>query len=723
MKFLGLKSLLWSVVLSCLVAGSLLLLSTMSAAEPPLAEKRPHPLKVHDLIWKDDYFWLRDREDAAVKAYLEAENAYLESAMAPQKELRASLVAEMKGRIIEEDTSVPYRKGDWVYYSREVAGKDHPVICRKPWHSDKAADLLAPAAPGEEVIVIDLNERAAGDAAFSFGGGAVSPDGRLYAWKENHDGTDLYTLRVRDLDTGVILPDEIEATMFDEAPVWALNNRTLFYTLGDETDRPWRVMHYFLGEKGEEAKLLFEEKDARFSVSIDSTKSGRFLIITSSSKDTSETSRLPLSGEAGVPEVFLPRSEGIRTSYADCGDEWFILSNEGAVNGRVFRAPIDHPDRASWVEVLPGDEAIAYESIDAFATHVVIGARNGGVPGFFLLDPDKATTKWVTSPTEGGWVSGEPSPEYHAKAQRFSYETMIHPYTVAEVDLETAEIRLLKEKTPPPGYDPSKYRVERTFATASDGTKIPIWLLLAADHPRDGSGGILLDGYGAYGIASDPWFDSNVLSLVDRGVGFAIAQIRGGGEFGRPWYEAGKLGKKETTFTDYIACAEHLVAEGYASTRTLCGSGASAGGLLAGAVLNRRPDLFGAFIANVPFVDVLNTMLDASLPLTTGEYDEWGDPAGTRGVFDRIRAYSPYDNVRAQAYPPILVLAGWNDNRVPYWEAAKWVAKLRVHNTGPVPPLLHTAFETGHGGASGRYRELDEIAMQYAFVLKSLGSI
>ena len=684
MKFLGLKSLLWSVVLSCLVAGSLLLLSTMSAAEPPLAEKRPHPLKVHDLIWTDDYFWLRDREDAAVRAYLEAENAYLESAMAPQKELRASLVAEMKGRIIEEDTSVPYRKGDWVYYSREVAGKDHPVICRKPWHSDKAADLLAPAAPGEEVIVIDLNERAAGDAAFSFGGGAVSPDGRLYAWKENHDGTDLYTLRVRDLDTGVILPDEIEATMFDEAPVWALNNRSLFYTLGDETDRPWRVMRHVLGEKGEEAKLLFEEKDARFSVSIDSTKSGRFLIITSSSKDTSETSRLPLSGETGVPEVFLPRSEGIRTSYADCGDEWFILSNEGAVNGRVFRAPM---------------------------------------PGFFLLDPDKATTKWVTSPTEGGWVSGEPSPEYHARAQRFSYETMIHPYTVAEVDLETAEIRLLKEKTPPPGYDPSKYRVERTFATASDGTKIPIWLLLAADHPRDGSGGILLDGYGAYGIASDPWFDSNVLSLVDRGVGFAIAQIRGGGEFGRPWYEAGKLGKKETTFTDYIACAEHLVAEGYASTRTLCGSGASAGGLLAGAVLNRRPDLFGAFIANVPFVDVLNTMLDASLPLTTGEYDEWGDPAGTRGVFDRIRAYSPYDNVRAQAYPPILVLAGWNDNRVPYWEAAKWVAKLRVHNTGPVPPLLHTAFETGHGGASGRYRELDEIAMQYAFVLKSLGSI
>jgi len=317
----------------------------MPAAEPPLAEKRPHPLQVHDVTWTDDYFWLRDREDPAVKTYLEAENAWFESYLAPMQALRETLVGEMTARIIEEDTSVPYRKGDWVYYSREVAGKDHPLVCRKPWRSDDASVLLAPAAPGEEVIVIDLNERAAGDAAFSFGGGAVSPDGRLYAWKENHDGTDLYTLRVRDLVNGAILSDEIEGTMFDDAPVWGLDNHTLFYTLGDETDRPWRVMRHVLGAKTEEAKLVFEEPDSRFSVSIDSTKSGRFLIITSSSKDTSETSRLPLSGEAGVPEVFLPRQEGIRTSYADCGEEWFILSNEGAVNGRIFRAPLDHPAR------------------------------------------------------------------------------------------------------------------------------------------------------------------------------------------------------------------------------------------------------------------------------------------------------------------------------------------------------------------------------------------
>jgi len=696
-------------------------LSIVSAADPPLAEKRPHPLSVHGVEWTDDYFWLRERENPAVRAHLEAENAYTESAMAPLKNLRATLVAEMKARIIEEDTSVPYRKGDWLYYSREVAGRDHPLLCRKPWHSDKAADLLAPPGPGEEVVLLDLNERAGGDEAYSFGGGAVSPDGRLYAWKENHDGTDRYTLRVRDLGSGAILPDTIEGAMFDEAPVWALDNKTLFYTAGDETDRPWRVMRHVLGAPAAAAETVFEEGDTRFSVSIEATKSGRFLLIATRSKDTMETSRLPLGDPGAVPRVFVPRREGLRHAFADCGEHWFILSNEGAVNGRILRAPLANPDRALWEEVLPGDERIAYDSINAFATRVVLGARREGVPGFFLLDPDKATTKWVSSPDGGGWVGTETTPEYGATAQRFSYETFVKPYTVAEADLVTGELRILKEKTPPPGFDPTRYRVERTFATAGDGMKIPIWLLLPADRLRDGSGAILMDGYGAYGIASDPWFDSNLFSLVDRGVGFAIAQVRGGGEFGRPWYESGKMGLKETTFTDFIVCAEHLIAEGWCAKGRLCGTGASAGGLLAGAVLNRHPDLFGAFIANVPFVDVLNTMLDASLPLTTGEYDEWGNPSASREAFERIRSYSPYDNVRVQYYPPLLVLAGWNDNRVAYWEPAKWVAKLRTHNTGPVPPLLHTAFETGHGGASGRYSELEEIAMQYAFVLDRVG--
>lgn len=695
--------------------------TALVSADPPLAEKRPHRLTQHGIEWTDDYFWLRERENPAVRAYLEAENAYLEAELAPLKSLRETLVAEMKKRIIEEDVSVPYRKGKWLYYSREIAGKDYPLLCRKPYLADQPDALLKPAPPGTEVVLLDLNERAKGIEAYSFGGGAVSPDSRLYAWKENHDGTDRYTLHFKDLETGAILPDEIEGAVFDDAPVWAGDNRSLFYTEGDETDRSWRVKCHLLGTPSGDDRIIYEEPETRFSVDIGSTKSQRFLLIVSRSKDTEETLLVPLANPAAEPQVVVPRREGLRYSLADCGDHWFIVTNEGAVNGRVFRAPLGDTARSKWEEVLPGDERIAYDGVDAFAGHVVLGARQEGVPGFFILDPDNSAARWVTAPGEGASLQAEPTPEYESTTQRFSYETLLQPHAVAEVELATGEIRVIKRKASPPGFDPDQYLVERTVATADDGAKIPIWLLLPKGRPRDGSGGLLLEGYGAYGIPSDPWFDSDIFSLLDRGVGFAMAQIRGGGEFGRPWYEAGKMERKANTFSDFIACAEHLIAGGYTSTPQLCGTGASAGGLLAGAVLNQRPDLFGAYVANVPFVDVLNTMLDASLPLTTGEYDEWGNPEASRAIFERIRSYSPYDNVRAQDYPPMLILAGWNDNRVAYWEPAKWVARLRAVKTGSAPLLLSTAFETGHGGASGRYSGLEEVALQYAFILKSLG--
>jgi oligopeptidase B len=693
----------------------------LSADTAPVAEKRLHPLSIHGVEWSDEYFWLREKENPAVRAYLEAENAYLAAELAPLKPLRETLVAEMKGRIIEEDISVPYRKGPWLYYSREVAGRDYPAICRKPWHGEKAEEWLEPAAPGTEVIVLDLNEQAKGIEAYSFGGGAVSPDTRLYAWKENHDGTDRFTIHFKVLETGEILPDLVPGAVFDAAPVWAADSQTLFYTEADETDRSWRVRSHRLGTAPETDPVIYEEPDARFQVGIEGTKSQRYLLISSASKDTAETSILPLTGEAVSPQVFLPRRDGLRYALADCGAHWYILTNEGAVNGRLLRTPLGKTERETWEEVLPGNEAIAYDGIDAFSTHVILGGRQDGVPGFFILDPDTSATKWISAPGEGGSLHTETTPEYSSPSQRFSYETLLRPYAVAEVDLASGVTRVIKQKASPPGYDPDKYRIERTFATAGDGTRLPIWLLLPRDHPRDGSGGILLDGYGAYGMASDPWFDSDVFSLLDRGVGFAIAQVRGGGEYGRLWYEAGKMENKVNTFTDFIACAEHLIAAGYTSTPQFCGTGASAGGLLAGAVLNRRPDLFGAYLANVPFVDVLNTMLDAALPLTTSEYDEWGNPETSREVFDRLRAYSPYDNVKAQPYPAILVLAGWNDNRVAYWEPAKWVARMRALNTGSAPILLSTAFETGHGGASGRYSGLEEVALQYAFVLQSLG--
>lgn len=694
---------------------------SLVAGDPPLAAKHPHPLEQFGVKWSDDYFWLRDRENPAVRDYLEAENAYRDEALAPLSDLRKILVEEMKSRIIEDDVSVPYRRGEWLYYSREVAGKEHPLICRKPFRAGSPDDLFAPAAEGSEVILLDLNERAGGDSAYTFGGGAVSRDATLYAWKENHDGTDLYTIRVKNLESGALLPDEIEGAVYDVAPVWAMDGKTIFFTEGDDTNRPWRVRSHGLGNPPGESSILYEERDPRFSVAIEATKSGRFLLITASSKDTSETSIVPLDEPSMPPVIVRPRIEGLRYSIADCGDHWFILTNEGAINGRVFRSPLGDLTGESWLEVLPGDEKIAYQGIDAFATHVVLGARREGVPGFFILDPDKGTTRWITPPGEGASLGWEPSPEYESATQRFSYDTFTRPYVVAEVGLADGEIRTLKEKARPAGFDPERYRIEKTFASASDGTKIRIWLLLPADHPSDGSGGMLLDGYGAYGYANDPWFDSDVFSLLDRGVGFAIAQVRGGGEFGRPWYEAGKLADKANTFTDYIACAEHLIAEGYTSAARLCGTGASAGGLLAGAVLNVRPEFFAGFVANVPFVDVLNTMLDASIPLTTGEYDEWGNPEATREVFDRIRSYSPYDNVETKSYPPILVMAGWNDNRVAYWEPAKWVAKMRALNGGQPTLVLSTEFETGHGGASGRYSGLEEVALQYAFVLNSTG--
>lgn len=692
---------------------SALMSQVLAPPDPPKAEVRHLTITNHADVREDPFFWLRDREDPAVRSYLEAENAYSAAFFAPLQALRKTLVAELKHRLIEEDTSVPYRRGEWLYYQREVTGQDHALICRKKGES------------GEEVIVFDLNEQAGGDPAFTFGGGAVSLDGWRYAWKENFVGDDIYTLRCKNLLTGEILGDVIEGAS-DGAVVWAQDNRTFFYTQADEAQRSWRVYRHTLGDDPAKDALVFEEKDPEFRVEIERTKSDRFLLITSGAKDTTETRFIPLDQPQLASVSLAPRREGIRYAFADFGDEWFILTNDHAIDGRLMRAPLVPGELSTWKEVLPGAEGVAYHSVDAFQTHLVLGARRDGVTGMFVLDPADERSgpdaaRWITSPQPGAWFGLEATPEPSANAQRVSYETMLDPYTVADVDLATGEFTVLKQKSAPADYDRSKYRVERSLASAADGTKLPIWILLPSDFPKDGSGAILLDGYGAYGIPSDPYFDSDVFSLVDRGIGFAIAQIRGGGEFGRAWYEAGKMEHKQNSFEDFIACAEHLIAEGYTSPAQLAGTGASAGGLLAGAVLNHRPDLFRAFVADVPFVDVLNTMLDPTLPLTTEEYTEWGNPTDSAEAYHRIMGYAPYENVKAQDYPAMLVLAGWNDSRVPYWEAAKWVAKLRLTKTDNQPLLLDTQFETGHGGASGRYQALEETALQYAFLISILG--
>lgn len=711
---------------------------------PPVAAAHPHPLSEHGLSWTDDYFWLRSKENPAVRKYLEAENDYLAAQLAtPQlKELRATLVGEMKSRINEQDISVPYRRGDWLYYSRSVPKAEHRVLCRRPFvGNDKlqseAKTAFDPDNRDEEQVILDLNERAGDSEAFSFGGGEVSVDGMLYTWKENHDGTDRYVIRFKKLDgSDQLLADEVPGAAFSAAPVWALDGRSVFYTEADPTDRSWRVRRHLLGTPPEDDALVFQEDDARFQVSIGATTSRRFLQIGCYSKDTSEVSLLGLDRPDEEPTVVMPRRDGIRYSLADCGDQWFIVSNDGggtaggeiAINGRVLRAPLASPGRDHWVEVLPADDKISYEDVDAFASHAVVSGRRDGVPGMFVLDPQADQTegegaaRWVSIPEGDGWFATQATPEYESTTQRVSYGTFLDPTTVADVDLASGEMTILKRKTVP-NYDRSKYRTERILAKAADGAEIPVQLLLPADFPSDGSGAILLSGYGAYGHSNDPYCKTDVFSLLDRGFGYAIAQVRGGGEFGRIWYQAGKLEHKQNSFSDFAACAEHLITNHYTRPDRLCGYGGSAGGLLVGAVINQRPDLFCAFIADVPFVDVLNTMLDPTIPLTTSEYDEWGNPSATRAEFDRIRAYSPYDNVAAQDYPALLALAGWNDNRVPYWEAAKWVAKLRATKTDDRMLVLSTEFEVGHGGASGRYSRLEEVALQYAFLLKATGRV
>ena len=715
------------------------MIGSAMAQDLPTAEIRQHALREHDVEWSDDYFWLRSKEDPAVRKYLESENEYLAAQMGtPElKALRETLEEEMKSRIVEEDVSVPYRRGEWLYYSRTVTGAEHRVICRRPFvegNGLEATGNFDPENRSAEVVMLDLNERAGDSTAYSFGGGAVSADGRRYAWKENHEGTDRYTVRIKDLTSGELLGDEVPRAIFSDPPVWAQDGGSLFYTEADDTDRSWRVRRHVLGTDAAEDAVVFQEDDARFQVWTQATRSQRFLLIGCSSKDTNETSLLPLDQAAAQPQVVAPRRDGVRYSLSDCGDQWFIVSNdadgdgkdgERAVNGRVLRAPLATPGREHWVEVLPADRKISYEGVSAFASHVVVSGRRDGVPGMFLLEPEENgpnDVRWVTTPGGDGWFDTEETPEYQSTTQRASYGSFLDPKTVADVDLATGEMTVLKTKTVP-RYDRSKYQVERTMATAEDGEQIPLRLVLPVDFPKDGSGAILLTGYGAYGAASDPWCNTDLFSLLDRGFGFAIAQVRGGGEFGRVWYEEGKLEKKQNTFSDFAVCAEHLITEGYTSAKRLCGTGGSAGGLLAGAVVNQHPELFRAFIADVPFVDVLNTMLDASIPLTTSEYDEWGDPSATREEFDRIRAYSPYDNVVAQDYPAMLVLAGWNDNRVPYWEAAKWAAKLRAKKTDENLLLLRTEFDVGHGGASGRYSRLEEVALKYAFLLKVTGRV
>jgi oligopeptidase B len=668
---------------------------------PPVAKRVAHRTEIHGALREDEYFWLRDKDDPDTMAYLRAEQAYADALMRPSEGLVQELYDEMLSHIKQTDLSVPYRLGDYFYYSRTEEGKQYPILARK------RGSLVA-----AEEITLDLNVLAEGHPYLGIGAYKVSDDGHLLAYSVDTTGYRQYTLHVRDLRTNADLAEAIPRAG-DVA--WAADNRTLFYTTEDETskrrDKFWR---HELGEPS--SALVYEERDERFDIGASRSNDRRYIFVAAFSKSTTEWHALRADRPNDALAVVIPRSEGHRYSVEHHGSSFYILTNRGAEDFRLVTAPEESPSEDAWREVVPERPGVHMSDIDVFEHHVVLRLRSGGFGNLEVLDLATGELHPVALAETVHGVSGHMNPEFHTHAYRFAYTSLVTPNSVYELDMRSGERSLLKA-TEVPGYDPVAYATALTHATAADGTRIPISLVRRRDAPLDGSAPLVLYAYGSYGISIDPTFSAPRLVMLDRGVTFAIAHVRGGGELGEAWRTSGHLQKKLNTFTDFIACAEHLAAQKYTSSDRLAIVGGSAGGLLVGVVSNMRPELFAAAVAHVPFVDVLNTMLDATLPLTTGEYLEWGNP-NVAADFDYILRYSPYDNVAAQPYPAMLVKVSVHDSQVPYWEGAKLAARLRARGTGTKPLLLVTNFGAGHGGSSGRYDHLKEVAYDDAFVLR-----
>lgn len=670
-----------------------------NTAVPPVAPRVAHSTDVHGQNLHDDYAWLRDKTNPAVISYLEAENAYADTMLASAEQLARELYDEMLSHIKQTDLSVPYRLGSYLYYSRTEEGRQYPIYARKREGPDAA-----------EEITLDLNALAAGHAFLGLGIYEVSDDGLLLAYALDTTGYRQYTLRVKDLRTGADLPDTVERVT---SLAWAADDATLFYTTEDPVSK--RHDKFWRHRLGGAAELLFAETDERYDIGAGRTNDRAYVFVASYSKATTEFRALRADRPDATPSVIVPRREGHRYSVEHHGRWFYFVTNRDAEENRIVRAPDDAPDEAQWTEIVPERPGVHVTDLDMFEDYAVVRGRRGGFSSLEILDLETNALRPVELPETVGTASAQPNPQYHTSEYRFAYTSLVTPRSVFELSLPTGALRLLKA-TEVPGYEPSDYATELRHATAPDGAQIPISLVYRAGRPNDGTAPLLLYAYGSYGISIDPAFSPGRLALLDRGVTFAIAHVRGGGELGERWRTAGHLQQKLNTFDDFIACAQYLIAQQYTAPERLAIQGGSAGGLLVGAVANMRPDLFAAAVLEVPFVDVLNTMLDASLPLTTSEYLEWGDP-NVAGDFAYMLRYSPYDNVAMQPYPAMLVRVALNDSQVPYWEGAKLVARLRERNTGLRPVLLLTNFGAGHGGASGRYDHLREIAVTYSFVL------
>jgi oligopeptidase B len=674
---------------------------------PPVARVVPRVQTVHGESRIDEYHWLRNREDPEVLAHLEAENRYTESVMRHTEGLQELLYQELRGRIKEADLSAPVPWDGWLYYDRTETGEQYPIFCRR-----RDED----GAPEE--VLLDLNRLAAGHAYFRMGAFEISPDHRLLAYSVDTSGAEAYTVFLKDLATGELLAETIERTAPTAA--WANDSRTLFYIVLDDARRPSRLFRHTVGTNPVADVLVHFEPDDAFYLDINRSRSRRFLVLDLASHATSEVRYASADRPEEEFRVVEPRRHGVEYSLTHHGDRFYIVTNDGAANFRLLSAPVSEPGRANWTEVLPYRPEIRLDGAEAFERHLVVWERMDGLRRIRVVELATREEHLVPFPEPVYTVRPQENLEFGTSVFRFSYTSLVTPASVVDYDMDARTWTVRKQTEVLGGYDPSRYRSERTFAAAPDGTRVPVSLVYRLSLERDGSRPALLQGYGSYGYSFDPAFSSNLLSLLNRDYVVAIAHVRGGEEMGRAWYESGKLLHKRNSFTDFVAAAEHLVAEGYTSADRLAINGGSAGGLLMGAVTNLRPDLFQAVIAEVPFVDVVNTMLDASLPLTVIEYDEWGNP-NDPAYYEYIRSYSPYDNVASRDYPHILVTAGLNDPRVAYWEPAKWTARLRARKTDGNRLLLRTNMGAGHGGASGRYDYLREVAFKYAFLLDVIG--
>jgi|tagenome__1003787_1003787.scaffolds.fasta_scaffold20970297_2 oligopeptidase B len=685
----------------------------MTPPTPPNAPRRPQTLEIHGDERVDDWYWLRNRDDPDVRAYLEAENAYAESVLAPAAPLRDRIYDEIRGRVQETDESAPVPDGPWVYSSRTAEGRQYPIHCRRPRGS----------ADGEQIL-LDENLLAAGHDYFSLGGFEISPDHRVLAYSIDLNGGERYTLRFRDLDTGADLDDVVDNVTYGLA--WADDARTCFYVRPDEAMRPDEVWRHRLGSDPADDTLAYREDDERFFIDIGRSRSGRYVFIEASSKMTAETWYVPTAAPESDPVLIAGREHeheySVEHQVNDAqGDRFLVITNaDGARNFKLVAAPVADPARANWRELIPHRDDVRLDGVNAFRDHLVLTERAEGLDRIRVLrlDAEEDATLPASDPVYSMWVG--PNPEYDTHTVRYGYTSLVEPVTDLDYDPATGETHVIRVQPILGGYDASAYTSARLWGNAPDGTRVPISVVHRRDVALNGTAPALLAGYGAYEHSSDPAFRASRVSLLDRGFVCAIAHVRGGGELGRAWYENGRLDHKANTFTDFIACAEALIEQGYTNPARLVARGGSAGGLLMGAVANLRPDLFAGIVAEVPFVDVVTTMLDADLPLTITEWEEWGDPSEPE-AYARMKAYSPYDNVSDRPYPAMFVTTGLNDPRVQYWEPAKWVAKLRVHTTSDNPIVLRTEMGAGHGGPSGRYDAWRDEATVLAFVCETAG--